>query len=148
MLGNLNPQVTGNCDLATSTDYANVFSIITEAKKMSILCVQTNWMFPSRFRDFAKMTLTRVVDCDWNRATIVLNVTRVQSESLKIVTRVESLTRVTLSLHVPTSVEQIWDFCNPNPVQNFFWVIRSDSNPVDLFKYFIQSSLCPKNPSD
>jgi len=107
MLGNLNPQVTGNCDLATSTDYANVFSIITEAKKMSILCVQTNWMFPSRFRDFAKMTLTRVVDCDWNRATIVLNVTRVQSESLKIVTRVESLTRVTLSLHVPTSVEQI-----------------------------------------
>jgi len=26
MLGNLNPQVTGNCDLATSTDCANFFS--------------------------------------------------------------------------------------------------------------------------
>jgi len=26
MLRNLNPQVTGNCDLATSTEYANFFS--------------------------------------------------------------------------------------------------------------------------
>jgi len=26
MLGNLNPQVTGNCDLVTSADYANFFS--------------------------------------------------------------------------------------------------------------------------
>jgi len=26
MLGNLNPQVTENSDLATSTDYANFFS--------------------------------------------------------------------------------------------------------------------------
>jgi len=43
------------------------------------------------------------------------------------------------------SVEQIGDFCNPNPVQNFHWVIRSDPNPVDLSKYLIQSSLYPKN---
>ena len=34
-----------------------------------------------------------------NRVTIFLNVTRVDSESPKIVTRVESLTLVTLSLH-------------------------------------------------
>jgi len=54
-----------------------------------------------------KMTLTRVFDCDSChsvkkrdsiRVTIILNVTRVESESLNIVTRVESLTRVTLSL--------------------------------------------------
>jgi len=63
--------------------------------------------------DFAKMTLTQVIDCDstrvespsfstWlesSRVTIFLNVTRVESESPKFVTRVESLTRVTLSLH-------------------------------------------------
>ena len=29
-------------------------------------------------------------------------------------------------------VEQIGDFCNPNPVQNFLWVNRSDPNPVDV----------------
>jgi len=39
------------------------------------------------------------------------------------------------------SVEQIGDFWNPNPVQNFFSVIRSDPNPVDLSKYLIQSGL-------
>jgi len=44
-----------------------------------------------------------------------------------------------------SSVEQIEDFCNPNPVQNFHCVIRSDPNPVDLFKYLIQSGLYPKN---
>jgi len=48
------------------------------------------------------MTLTRVESfCekrDSSRVTIFLNVTRVESESQHIVTRVESLTRVTLSL--------------------------------------------------
>jgi len=34
--------------------------------------------------------------------------------------------------------------CNPNPVQNFYWEIRSDPNPVDLSKYFIQSGIYPK----
>jgi len=45
-----------------------------------------------------------------------------------------------------TSDEQIGDFCNPNPVQNFHWVFRSDPNPVDLSKHLIQSGLYPKNP--
>ena len=49
-----------------------------------------------------------------------------------------------LAPHV--SVEQIGDFCNPNPVQNFHWVFWSDPNPVDLSKYFIQSGLNPKKP--
>jgi len=35
-------------------------------------------------------------------------------------------------------------FCNPNPVQNFHWVIRSEPNPVDLSKYLIQSGLYKK----
>jgi len=39
----------------------------------------------------------------------------------------------------PASVEQIGDFWNLNPVQNFLSVIRSDPNPVDLSKYLIQS---------
>ena len=43
------------------------------------------------------MTRTRVIDCYSNRVTIVLSVTRIESETPKIVTRVESLTRVTLS---------------------------------------------------
>ena len=47
---------------------------------------------------------------------------------------------------VYSSVEQIGYFRNPNPVQNFLWVIRSDPNPVDLSKYLIQSGLYPKNP--
>ena len=46
----------------------------------------------------------------------------------------------------PVSVEQIGDFCNPKPVQNFYRVIQSDHNPVYLSKYLIQSGLYPKNP--
>ena len=42
------------------------------------------------------------------------------------------------------SVEQIEYSCNPNPVQNFHSVIRSDPNPVDLSKYLIQSGLHKK----
>jgi len=44
---------------------------------------------------------------------------------------------------MPISVEQIGDFGNLNPVQNFLWVIWSDLNPVHLFKYLIQSGLYP-----
>jgi len=40
-----------------------------------------------------------------SRVTIFLNVTRVESESPKIVTRVESLTRVTLSLEARLKIE-------------------------------------------
>ena len=36
-----------------------------------------------------------------------------------------------------TSVESIGDFWNPNPVQDFLSVIRSDPNPVVLSKYLI-----------
>jgi len=32
MLGNLNPQVTGNCDLVTSADYANFSAVITDVE--------------------------------------------------------------------------------------------------------------------
>jgi len=62
-----------------------------------------------RLRDFVKMTLTRVASSysvknvtrfDSIRATIVLNVTWVESESPKIVTWAKSLTRVMLSLLV------------------------------------------------
>ena len=42
------------------------------------------------------------------------------------------------------SVKKIGDFCNPHPVQNFHWVIRSDLNPVNLSKYFVQAGLYPK----
>ena len=38
-----------------------------------------------------------------------------------------------------SGVEQIGDFFNPNPVKNFLSVIWSDSSPVDLSKYLIQS---------
>jgi len=31
-----------------------------------------------------------------------------------------------------SSVEQIGDFWNPNPVQNVHWVIRSDLNPAEM----------------
>jgi len=44
----------------------------------------------------------------------------------------------------PNSVEQIGDFCNPNPAQNFHGVIQADPNPVDVSKYSIQSGLYPK----
>ena len=47
-----------------------------------------------------------------------------------------------------SSVQQIGDFWNPNPVQNFLLVIRSDPNPVDMSKYLIQSGLYPKKRSD
>ena len=60
---------------------------------------------------------------------------------LESITRLESRFLVT---RTRVSVEQIWDFCNPNPVQSFRWLIRSDPNPVDLPKYLIQSGLCPK----
>jgi len=43
-----------------------------------------------------------------------------------------------------TSVEQIEDFCDPNPVQYFQCRIQSDPNPVALSKYLIQSGLYPK----
>ena len=43
-----------------------------------------------------------------------------------------------------TGVEQTGDFRNPNPVQNFHWVIRSDPDPLDLSKYLMQSGLYPK----
>jgi len=39
------------------------------------------------------------------------------------------------------SVEQIGDFCNPNPVKNFHCATRSDPNPVELPKYLIQIGL-------
>ena len=42
------------------------------------------------------------------------------------------------------STDQIGDFCNPNPFQNFHWIIKSDPNPLDLSKYLIQWGLCPK----
>ena len=45
---------------------------------------------------------------------------------------------------VRSSVEQIGNFWNPDPVQNFLSVIRSDPNPVDLSKYLMQSGLYPK----
>jgi len=51
---------------------------------------------------------------------------------------------VQLWSQVHISVNQIWDFCNPNPVQYFRWEIRSYPNPVDLSKYLIQSGLYPK----
>ena len=38
MLGNLNPQVTGNCDLATSTDCANFFSSYHWCWKLKKYC--------------------------------------------------------------------------------------------------------------
>ena len=44
---------------------------------------------------------------------------------------------------VSISVEQIGDFFNPNPVQNFHLVIRSDPNPENLSEFLIQSGLYP-----
>jgi len=84
--------------------------IITEAKNAHFFKCTRSGFVHQELRDFVKMALTRVIDCDssrvilwktWldlSRVTIFLNVTRVESESPKIVTRVESLTRVTLSL--------------------------------------------------
>jgi len=72
--------------------------IITEEKMLISLCANEVGLSIRNSRDFVKMTLTRVIDCGSIRVTIFLNVTRVKSESPKIVTRVASLTRVTLSL--------------------------------------------------
>ena len=36
------------------------------------------------------------------------------------------------------------EILQPNPVQNIYWVIRSDINPVDLSRYSIQSGLYPE----
>ena len=79
--------------------------------KCSFLCVQTNWVCPSGTQRYCKndsdsslesLTVTRVESfCekrDSSRVTIFLNVTWVDSESPQIMTRVELLTRVTLSL--------------------------------------------------
>jgi len=81
------------------------------SKKCSFLCVQTKWVCPSGIQRFCKtdsdsslesLIVTRVESfCEKHkkcRVTIFLNVTRIESESPKIVTRVETLTRVTLSL--------------------------------------------------
>jgi len=46
------------------------------------------------------------------------------------------------------SVEWIGDFCDPNLVQYFHCVIQSDSNPVVISKYLIQSGLYPEKNSD
>jgi len=71
--------------------------------------MQTNWFVDQRLWDFAKMTLTRVESSHsvktWlesSRVTIFLNVTPVESESPKIVTRVKS-SRVIDSSHAITS---------------------------------------------
>ena len=46
--------------------------------------------------------------------------------------------------NIAYSVEQIGDFCNPNPARNFHWVFRSDLHPVDLSEYLIQSDYVRK----
>jgi len=86
--------------------------IITEAKNAHFFMCKRTAFVHQKLRDFVKMTLTRAIDCDLcrtesfcvkrdsSRVTIFLNVTRVESESPKVVTRVESLTRVTLSLQI------------------------------------------------
>jgi len=88
--------------------------IITGPKNDHFFACKRTGFVDQRLWDSAKMTLTRV-SSHWlwlkssrvilwktwlesSRVTIFLTVTRVESESLKIVTRVESLTRVTLSL--------------------------------------------------
>jgi len=81
------------------------------SKKCLFLCVQTNWLYPSGTQRFCKndsdsslesLTVTRLIlRKTWlqsSQVTVFLNLTRVESESPKIVTWVESMTRVTLSL--------------------------------------------------
>jgi len=41
MLGNLNPQVTGYCDLTTSTDYANFSTVITDIENQKVIVKQS-----------------------------------------------------------------------------------------------------------
>jgi len=84
--------------------------IITEAKNPHFFVCKRTGFVHQELSDFVKMTLSRVIDCDsirvilwktWlesSRVTIFFKVTRDESKSPKIVTRVESLTRVTLSL--------------------------------------------------
>ena len=60
--------------------------------------MQTKWVCPSGTQRFCKN------DSDWSRVTIFLNVTRFESESPKILTRVELLTWVTLSLQTTKEV--------------------------------------------
>jgi len=71
-------------------------------------------VYPSEAQSFVKVTLTRVSDCDSSRVILCkmwlessyhfVNMTRVEPESVKIVTRVESLTRVKLSLQTILAV--------------------------------------------
>ena len=65
--------------------------IITEAKKCSILCVQTNWVCPPEAQWFCKN------DSESSLESLIANGVE-SSHAVKIVTRAESLTRVTLSL--------------------------------------------------
>jgi len=51
---------------------------------------------------------------------------------------------VYLLLLLHSSVELIRDFCNPNPVQYFYFLVQSDPNSMVLSKYLIPSSLYPK----
>ena len=95
--------------------------------------MQTNWVCRSEALRFCKndsdsslesLIVTGVESfCekrDSTRVTIFLNVTRVESESPKIVTRVESLTRVTLSLpHIPVVLNL---FSTTPPLSNFLLV--------------------------
>ena len=136
--------------------FAPIF-IITEAKNAHFfVCKQTGFVH-QRLIDFVKITLTPVAcHClwlEWNHS--VKNVNRIESPLLcdssqvrvtKIVTRVEWLTLITLSLS--TRVERIDDFWDPHLVQYFHCGIQSDPNPVAPSKYLIQSGLYPKNPSD
>jgi len=68
--------------------------IITEAKNAHFFVCKRTGFVHQGLRDFVKMTLTRVESfCekrDSSRVTIFLVVTQVESESPKIVTRVES----------------------------------------------------------
>jgi len=95
--------------------FAPILNITGPKNDHFFVCKQTGFV-DQRLWDFAKITLTRV-SSHWlwlessrvilwktwlesSRVTVFLNVTRLESESPKIVTRVrvESLTRFTLSL--------------------------------------------------
>jgi len=84
--------------------------IITETKNAHFFVCKRTGFVHQELKDIVKMTLTRVIDCDssrvilwktWlesSRVSISLKVTPVEYDLPQIVTRVESLTRVTLSL--------------------------------------------------
>jgi len=61
-----------------------------------------------------------------------LNVTRVESESPKIMTRVESFTRVTLSLPYSVLVPNFEAVYIPDPIPEKFGKIQIHSNPSSL----------------